>query len=131
MSSGWKNRRLRGPGALPAILAVLALMMQALVPAVAMAHGPGESRTVVLCTQQGEKTVTVRDEAPPGSLAGYKCHDCVIAAVTAVSPPSPEGLPVQYAAVVRHERSLAGPKALPARPRLKPPSQGPPVLRLT
>jgi len=127
MSLGGQFRQHRGPGALPAILAVLALLMQTLVPAIAMASGPGESRTVVLCTPQGEKIVTVHDEAPKAPFAGYKCHDCVIAAVTAVNPPSPEVLPVRYAAVVRHERSRLQTSVQPARLPPRPPSQGPPL----
>jgi hypothetical protein len=127
MSHGWQNRRLRGPGALPAILAVLALLMQTLVPAVAMAHAPGDSRIVVLCTPDGEKIVTINDEAPQTPFAGYKCHDCVIAAVTTVSPPSPVSLPVRYAAIVRHERAQASVRIAPAQPPPRPPGQGPPL----
>lgn len=128
MSHRGQNRRFRDPGALPAILAVLALLMQTLVPAVAMAQGPGDSRMVVLCTPDGEKTVVVHDKAPATPFAGYKCHDCVIAAVTAVTPPSPDMAPVQYVAIVRHERAQATADAAPTRPPPRPPSQGPPLL---
>lgn len=113
---------------MPAILAVLALLMQALAPGMAMAQGPGGTRTMVLCTSAGEKTVTLPDDGAPRPMAAHSCHDCVMAATTAVPPPAMKGLPLRYAAVVRHERSLGAVAVPPARPPPRPPSQGPPTV---
>ena len=123
------RRQIRRPtGVLPALLAALALLMQALTPAVVAAQEAGGTRTVVLCTSMGEKIVTLPGDSAPKPLAGYKCHDCVMAAVTAIAPPSPDSLPIRYAAVVRHERVRAHGAAEPPRPPPRPPSQGPPQL---
>ena len=111
---------------MPAVLAVLALLMQALAPAAAMAEGPGGTRTMVLCTSAGEKTVTLPDDGAPKPPASHSCHDCVMAAMTAIPPPAADGLPVRYAAVVRQQRSPGGLAVRPARPSPRPPSQGPP-----
>ena len=122
------RRQIRRPlGLLPAILAVLALLTQVLMPAVVAAQEAGGARTVVLCTVEGEKIVTLPNDSAPKPFAGFKCHDCVIAAVTAVVPPSSEGLPVRYSAIVRHELAQAWRAPEPARPPPRPPSQGPPT----
>ena len=122
------RRQIRRPfGLLPAILAVLALLTQALVPGMVMAREADGTRTVVLCTTVGEKIVTLPNDTAPKPFAGYKCHDCVMAAVAAVVPPSTDSLPVRYAAIVRHERAQAWRAPEPARPPPRPPSQGPPT----
>ena len=113
---------------MPAILAVLALLMQALAPGMAMAQGQGVTRTMVLCTSAGEKTVTLPDDSAPKPMAAHSCHDCVMAAVTAVPPPAQDSLPIRYAVVVRRERSLGPVAVQPARPPPRPPSQGPPIV---
>ncbi|MCE3290767.1 MAG: hypothetical protein K0R83_2779 [Caulobacter sp.] len=132
MSFRRQKRRVSGAGAhplgLPAILAVLALLMQALAPGLAMAQPGGGTRTMVLCTSAGEQTVTLPDDSAPRPLMSHSCHDCVMAAVTTVAPPSAETFPVRYAAVVRHERAAAPLAAPPARPPPRPPSQGPPAV---
>lgn len=127
------RRQIRRParqsgGVLPVLMAVLALLIQALTPAVAAAQEAGGTQTVVLCTSMGEKIVTVPGESAPKPFDGYKCHDCVMAAVTAIAPPSDESLPVRYVAIVRNERARAHRLAEPARPPPRPPSQGPPIL---
>ncbi|MDB5472024.1 MAG: hypothetical protein JWR84_3584 [Caulobacter sp.] len=127
MSNRRQKRRPSGPGALPALLAVLALLLQALAPGMAVAASSGGTRTMVLCTSAGEKTVTLPDDSAPRPMAASKCHDCVMAATTTVLPPSPGGLPVRYAAVVRHGRTLGQAAVLPARPPPRPPGQGPPT----
>lgn len=128
MSFRRQNRRAWGAGVLPVVLAVLALLMQALTPAVVAARDMSGSRTVVLCTSEGEKIVTVPGGASHKPFAGFKCHDCVMAAVTAVPAPSADSLPIRYAAIVRHERAQAYRAVEPARPPPRPPSQGPPKL---
>ena len=128
MSFRRQNRRAWGAGMLPVVLAVLALLTQALTPAVVAASESAGARTVVLCTSEGEKIVTVPDGTSHKPFAGFKCHDCVMAAVTAVPAPPAGGLPIRYAAIVRHERALVDRTADPARPPPRPPSQGPPSL---
>lgn len=113
---------------LPVVLAVLALLMQALTPAVVAARESTGTRTVVLCTSEGEKIVTVPGDTAPKPFAGFKCHDCVMAAVTAIPAPPAGSLPIRYAAIVRHERAQAYRAVEPARPPPRPPSQGPPSL---
>lgn len=125
------RRQIRRPtpkrgGLLPVLLAVLALLTQVMMPAVVAAQTSGGTRTVVLCTVEGEKIVAVPTKAPK-PFAGFKCHDCVIAAVTAVVPPSVDSRPVRYAAIVRQERAQAWRAQEPARPPPRPPSQGPPT----
>ena len=128
MSNRRQKRRLPGPGALPAILAMLALLLQALAPGIAAAQDVGGTRTVVLCTSMGEKTVTVPDDSAPKPMAQMKCHDCLMAGVTTLEPPSQGSLPVRYAAVIRHEKALVDQAVIPARPPPRPPSQGPPTV---
>lgn len=132
MPTSRPKRRDRGAGARPlglaAILAVLALLLQALAPGMSMAQTRDGTRTMVLCTSAGEKTVTLPDDGAPKPFAASRCHDCVMAAVVTVTPPSPASLPVRYAAVVRHELAQAHPTVLPPRPPPRPPSQGPPVI---
>ena len=124
-----KNRQVSVAGALPLLLAVLSLLIQALIPASAMAYefrSQTSSRTVVLCTADGARSVEVPAEDHHRGFAGLKCHDCVMASITAVEPPAGQAAPVRYSQIIRVElrRSIAG-RAI-TRPAPRPPSQGPP-----
>jgi len=110
-------------------LGVLALLIQALLPAAALAaqsRNPGEQ--IVICTLGGVKTVTVGDHQTKGgkSFAGLPCADCLAAATAAVPQPDLGVERTSYAtARIEHapERSWA-PQLARAPPR--PPGQGPP-----
>jgi len=117
--------------ALAALLAVFALMVQALIPGAAMAARPGPAATMVICTASGTETVTAdgKPAAPhKQAFGGMPCQDCLAAAMAVVAPaPAPSVQPVAYAiARVEHApvRSVLAPRAR-APPR--PPGQGPPT----
>jgi hypothetical protein len=114
--------------ALAALLAVLALLVQALIPAVAMAR-PDASGGVVICTANGTLTIGSdgKAQAPHKGFAGMLCQDCLALAMAAVVAPELAVQPVAYAAErVEHAPvvSLLEPRAR-APPR--PPGQGPPA----
>jgi hypothetical protein len=126
-----EKRRVKTAGAWPALLAVLALLVQGLIPAAAMAY---EARAdvpamVVLCTADGARTVAVpSDSQDHKGFAGLKCHDCVMASIAAVTPPAPQVAPVRYVQIVRLEARRIDAIRQVARPPPRPPSQGPPGL---
>lgn len=110
-------------------LGVLALLIQALLPAAAMAaqsRSPGEQ--IVICTQSGVRTVTVGAHETGGKgFAGLPCADCLAASTAAVALPELAVEPTTYAAQrIEHapERAWA-PQLARAPPR--PPGQGPPL----
>lgn len=113
-----------------ALLAIAALLIQALLPAAAMAAQarPGGA-TLVICTQMGPQTVKVGDAGKPhkGGFAGLPCPDCLVAASAALPAPEPLLLPISYA--VAHVEHVAVRRTAPqlARAPPRPPSQGPPT----
>ena len=111
-----------------ALLAVLALLVQALIPAAAMAYEARNGQSLVICTAQGAKTVTVdgKKQAPKG-FGGYACYQCVAASLATVDTPAAQvSLPVLYAARIQIAPPLARRGHAPARAPPRPPSQGPP-----
>ncbi|MDB5435372.1 MAG: hypothetical protein JWR47_1629 [Phenylobacterium sp.] len=113
--------------ALAALFAVFALLVQALIPAAAMAR-PDSSGTVTICTATGTETIAPHGQpAPHKGFGGMPCQDCLAAAMAAVVTPQLAVQPVAYAAErVEHAPvvSLLEPRAR-APPR--PPGQGPPT----
>jgi hypothetical protein len=114
--------------ALAALLAVLALLVQALIPAAAMAR-PDPSGGMVICTAAGALTIGSdgKPQAPHKGFGGMPCQDCLAVAMAAVATPELAVQPVAYAAErVEHApvTSLLEPRAR-APPR--PPGQGPPT----
>ncbi|MBO9707083.1 MAG: DUF2946 family protein [Caulobacter sp.] len=111
-----------------ALLAMLALLVQSLIPAAAMARdGVQGGQSIVICTAEGAKTVSVGGEKEkPKGFGGYACYQCVVAALATTTPPDVTIAPALYA--VRLEpaprAALRGPAMARAPPR--PPSQGPP-----
>ena len=120
--------------AIAALFAVFALLVQALIPATAVAAATDGSGASIICTATGTQTLTADGQpaAPaPGSHKGFggmPCQDCLAAALAVVAPsPAPAIEPVVYAiARVEHApaRSVLAPRAR-APPR--PPGQGPPT----
>lgn len=124
-------RRNGTAGAWPAVLAVLALLIQGLVPASAVAQDArsvnGEL-TVVLCTANGLASVTLPGAPPSHDGSGcIKCHDCVMAAMVVFTPPTPQLAPVRYSQIIEAERVRPDDQPPVSRPPPRPPSQGPPT----
>ena len=111
-------------------LAVIALLIQALLPAAALAaQSRAAGEQIVVCTLAGVKTVTVGGHETKGgkSFAGLPCADCLAATTSAVPAPELGVEPAVYAAArIDHapERRWA-PQVARAPPR--PPGQGPPL----
>ncbi|CAN7190832.1 DUF2946 domain-containing protein [Phenylobacterium sp. LjRoot219] len=109
-------------------LGVLALLIQALLPAAALAaQSRATGQQVVICTLQGVRTVTVGAHQTGGKgFAGLPCENCLAAATAAIPLPDPVAEPTVYATTrIEHapERAWA-PQLARAPPR--PPGQGPP-----
>lgn len=113
------------PAPLVAALAMLALVVQLLLPAAAMAKaGPD----MVICTGKGAVTVAADAGQPPArGFAGLACQDCVTTAVAALPAPGPAPIPVRYA-VQAPPSAQTGSAAQPrARAPPRPPSTAPPI----
>src|SRR3546814_9849577 len=90
--------------ALAALIAVFALLIQALMPAAAMAGSPAAPGLTSICTGSG--VTTVSDQAPPSGpkgLAGLPCQNCLAAAVAAIWTPELAIQPVIYTVARRSE----------------------------
>lgn len=120
-----RNRRL------PVLLALFALLVQALLPAAAAAAQAGRGEQIQICTDQGMQTITVDAEGQPAKgFAGMPCQDCLAVSVVAVAPPQVDVQPVAYVvAPVTHEIATAAPQPR-ARAPPRPPGQGPPHLNV-
>jgi hypothetical protein len=114
--------------ALAVFVAVFALLVQALVPAAAMAARPSTSGAMVICTGTGVTTVTDRTTpTKPKGFAGMPCQDCLAAALAVTQTPALAIFPVNYAAA-RVERPAVERLVKPrARAPPRPPGQGPPT----
>ena len=118
---------------LAALAAVLAVLVQVLTPAAAMAHDLRESGSaIVICSAEGSKVVILDADgsvrtAPAKGFMGLKCSDCVgpTLAVT-VDAPVPTVMPVQYAEFVEIPVARVLGVRGHARAPPRPPSQGPP-----
>lgn len=108
---------------------LLALFVQALLPAAAMAAqaGAGRGEQIVVCTLSGVRTVAVGGHETGGKgFAGLPCDNCLAAACAVTPTPEPEIRAAVYAcAQVEHAPGRQdAPKLARAPPR--PPGQGPP-----
>jgi len=114
--------------AIAALVAVFALMVQALVPAAAMAAQPDRSGFAVICTQNGTSTISFGGQpSKPKGFAGMPCQDCLAAALAVTQTPELAVQPVIYAAA-RIEHAPAERLIEPrARAPPRPPGQGPPT----
>jgi hypothetical protein len=118
--------------ALAAALAVFAVLIQALVPAAAMAAAPDATGAMVICTQNGTATVAFSQPGQaqtgkPKGFAGMPCQDCLAAALAMTETPELAVQPVAYVtARIQH-----APAERPIEPRARapprPPGQGPPT----
>jgi hypothetical protein len=114
------------------LAALLALLVQALLPAAAMATESVGAVRVELCTEQGAKTVVLGADGKvqKEGFAGLPCHDCLAATMAVVVTPELAVAPVAYVALqVRHVAETKTP-APRARAPPRPPGQGPPHLNV-
>jgi len=112
-----------------AVLAVLALMTQAMIPAAA-ARAQAAAPSLIICTAQGAKAAATHGGlAHKDGFAGLPCARCLALSLAAVAPQAPSaptrvayaGRSVGWAPAVRP--GLPGARAPP-----RPPSQAPPVV---
>ena len=114
-----------------ALLAMLALLVQALTPAAAMAQDAA-GQTVMICTTDGAKAVQVAGDVigkpkPAKGFAGLSCAQCLAVSLATTTPPEIGVAPVLYGVriVPAPHAALTGVALARAPPR--PPSQGPPT----
>lgn len=116
-----------------AFAAVLAVLVQVMTPAAAMAHDLRESgSSIVICTAEGSKVVIVGEDgsvrtAPAKTFLGLQCSACVGPTLPVIlAAPVPAIVPALYAESVETpiQRVLGVRGHARAPPR--PPGQGPP-----
>lgn len=118
--------------AMIALVALLAVLVQLLVPSTAMAARRGPGAGTVICTAVGLQTVSIEDTSAPAQTSSHfdECKHCVCATPPLMAPePSGVSVPFRYTTHVlrlayledqaERERVLAAPP---------PPSRGPPRL---
>ena len=116
--------------AVAALVAIFALLIQALVPAAAMAAGSDPRTGLIICTAGGATAVS--SPAAPAPLrkgfGGMPCQDCLAAAMAAITTPDLAIQPVAYVTTrVEHAAAAVAP-APRARAPPRPPGQGPPTV---
>jgi len=113
-----------------ALLAMLALLAQALMPAAAMAHDAA-GQSVVICTADGAKSVQLAGDVigktDPKGFAGLACAQCVAVSLATTTPPDIAVAPVLYAARIEATPRAALTGVALARAPPRPPGQGPPT----
>ena len=135
MTAARQNRADRR--AICALVAVFALMVQALIPAAAMAadaRAAGLPGALVICTGHGTETLGLDGKAAPGSpgshrgFGGMPCQDCLAAAIAAVAPSPAADIQLVVYRVARVDHAPAVSLLAPrARAPPRPPGQGPPT----
>jgi hypothetical protein len=112
-----------------ALLAMLAVFVQALMPAAAMAHDAA-GQSVLICTADGAKSVEVAGDVigkkDPKGFGGLPCAQCVAVALATTTPPDIAVAPVLYGARVEPAPHAALTGVALARAPPRPPGQGPP-----
>ena len=112
-----------------AILLVLALVLQGLTPAAALAHDQARSSNLIeICTSDGLKSVpAVAPHSKHHGFGGLACEQCVMASLAMVAA-EPPPVVVDRATVARfvYLPVAERPSTLPRAPP-RPPSQGPPA----
>lgn len=111
-------------------VAILALFVQALLPAAALAAQSAGVARIEICSAQGSETVLVRadgkTQTPQKGFAGLPCQDCAAMVAAAVITPPISLQPVDYTvARVRHVEA-AGPGIRLTRAPPRRLGQGPP-----
>ncbi|WP_293374037.1 DUF2946 family protein [Phenylobacterium sp. SCN 70-31] len=106
-----------------AIIAVFALLVQALLPTLAAAT-PASSGQMTLCTEMGLQTAPVDPGAPPVS---HNCKHCLCPAPANTPPPILVVSRVAYAVEIQDAPPAPQLRIPPARAPPRPPGQGPPL----
>lgn len=113
-----------------ALLAMLALFVQALIPAAAMAQDTA-GQSVVICTAEGAKSVELAGDVigkkDPKGFAGLACAQCVAVNLATTTPPDIAVAPVLYVTRVEAAPHAALTGVALARAPPRPPGQGPPT----
>ena len=113
-----------------ALLAMLAVFVQALTPAAAMAHDAA-GQSVLICTADGAKNVEVAGDVigkkDPKGFGGLPCAQCVAVALATTIPPDIAVAPVLYSARIQAAPRAALTGVALARAPPRPPGQGPPT----
>lgn len=112
-----------------AAIAIFALLIQALIPAAAMAAQPDGQAGFICAAPGGHLDQAAKTQAPsrPKGFAGMPCQDCLAAAAAAIVAPPLDlsAAPAVFARVVHHIRPAVRLVFAHAPPR--PPGQGPPT----
>jgi hypothetical protein len=117
----------RGRTPLAALMAIIALLTQALLPAAAMAAQAHGAAQIEICTSQGAATTVVgADGKAHKAFMGLPCQDCLSVAAAVTVTPELAVEPIAYVMTrVRHRQAAdLGVSLSRAPPR--PPGQGPP-----
>ena len=130
-AQSWDKSRTTWPIAL---LAMLALLVQAFMPAAAMAHDAA-GQSVMICTADGAKVVQVANgvwgdvigKKDPKGFAGLPCAQCLAVALATTTPPDIAVAPVLYGVQVETAPRAALTGLAQARAPPRPPGQGPPT----
>jgi hypothetical protein len=113
-----------------ALLAMLAVFVQALMPAAAMAHDAA-GQSVLICTAQGAQVAQVEGDVigkkDPKGFAGLACSQCLAVALATTTPPDVAVAPVLYGVHVAPAPVVALTGVALARAPPRPPGQGPPT----
>lgn len=110
--------------AMIALVAVFVLLVQALIPAFAMA-APGPDGQLVICTQMGLQSAPDGTGAPPA--ADHSCKHCLSPAPVTDLPPAVSVQRIAYVTTEAPIASRAHRSTPPARAPPRPPGQGPPA----
>jgi len=114
--------------AMIALLAVFALLVQALIPSLAMAGPlPMAGKGVAVCTDHGLMAQAPGDPAPAKGQAAPPCDHCVCPPVAALTAQLQFATAIVRIAVRTEPPAIADVRLLPpARAPPRPPGQGPP-----
>jgi hypothetical protein len=103
----------------------LALILQGLIPAAAIAHDHAAGGATELCTPQGLKPAPVRPDHHHG-FGGLACEQCVMASLAMTGSAPPPVIERCKAAEIIPPPIAERPSLLPRAPP-RPPSCGPPL----
>lgn len=113
------------------LAAILALLVQALLPAAALAAQSAGLARIEVCSDQGAKTVLIgadgKLQAPQKGFAGLPCQDCAAMVTAAVIAPPVTLQAVAYAMALAPQVEAAGPGIKLARAPPRRLGQGPPT----
>ncbi len=122
-----RRSRKPSPGRVwPALVLVLALLLQGLIPAAAVAHDHGQDQ-IQLCTAAGLKLVSLHAVGGHDhhGFGGLACEQCVMASLAALAASPPAPIAPTAKILIAFRPAAERPSALPRAPP-RPPSQGPP-----